>query len=307
MATQAIIFIPRLKKTIGVNYFYAKRYTRLMNKSVKPLKLKVGGVPEHFNLPWRLAIQSGSLKKHSIDADWQDFHSGTGAMVQALNNGEVDVATLLTEGAVKAVSADDCQFELFAFYTKTPLIWGVHVPASSDIQTINDIQDCEFAISRYGSGSHLMAYLLAESLGQDLTELNFKTISNLNGARELFMEGGKHVFLWEKFMTKPFVDNGEMRRIADFPTPWSCFVTCVRKDVLAQHPKQIKQLMKTVLKTANQLKKSDIATKLIASHYQLEHEDVKIWFKSTQWHKKINLDKELIGKVQSKLKQLNII
>ncbi|WP_251359871.1 PhnD/SsuA/transferrin family substrate-binding protein [Kangiella sp. TOML190] len=271
------------------------------------IELKIGGVPEHFNLPWRITIESGVLQKHSIKASWHDFHGGTGAMVKALNAGEVDVATLLTEGAVKALADKDCQFELFSFYTKTPLIWGVHTPANSAIKSLSDIKNATFVISRYGSGSHLMAYLLAESLGFDSDDLKFEIAHNLDGARELFRSGANHVFLWEKFMTKPYVDNGEMRLIDDFPTPWSCFVTCVNKSVLNKHPKQIKQLMKQVLKTARQLKQSPITPKLIASHYQLQLKDVKTWLAATQWQKHKKLDMKLIKKVEAKLRQLNVI
>lgn len=269
--------------------------------------LRVGGVPEHFNLPWKLCIESGSLEKYKIEATWKDFYSGTGAMVQALNDSSIDIATLLTEGAVTALAKDDSQFDLYSFYTKTPLIWGVHVPAKTDIKELEDINNATFVISRYGSGSHLMAYLLAESLNLDLENLKFKIIDNLDGARQLFKVGGNYVFLWEKFMTKPYVDNGEMQRISDFPTPWSCFVTCVRKSILKDHEKQVDKLMQNVLDTANDLNDSPLAEKLIAREYQLDMPDVKNWLKTIEWQSSINLNKKLVKKVKKKLKQLEII
>jgi len=278
-----------------------------MRTEEKVISLRLGGVPEHFNLPWKLCIESGALKQYNIDATWTDFHSGTGAMVQALNDGSVDVATLLTEGAVAALAKDDSQFELYSFYTKTPLIWGVHVPKKTEIKELDDIKNATFAISRYGSGSHLMAYLLAESLGMDLEELKFKIINNLDGARKLFKSGGDHVFLWEKFMTKPYVDNGEMKRISDFPTPWSCFVTCVRKSALKEHKSHIDRLMNSVLKTANELKGSPLAEKLIAREYQLDMPDIKEWLKTIEWHSSVTLNTKLIKKVKMKLKQLALI
>lgn len=280
------------------------------HKITPTVSLRIGGVPEHFNLPWRLAIESGALKNAGVDASWTDFYSGTGAMVDALNNDEVDIATLLTEGAIAALTKNPekpSEFELFSFYNKTPLVWGVYVPSQSNLFSLNDIVDSTFAISRYGSGSNLMAYLLAESLGQDTEQLQFEVINNLQGARELFKQGGNHVFLWEKFMTKPYVDNGEMRHIADFPTPWSCFITCVRKSVLAKYPKEINALMKTVLATAQELKQSAITPKLIASYYQLELEDVQTWLNATEWHHNIFMDHNLIQTVEKKLRELGII
>ena len=269
--------------------------------------IRVGGVPEHFNLPWRLCIESGSLKEYGIKATWKDFYSGTGAMVQALNEGRIDVATLLTEGAIAALAKDDSQFELFSFYTKTPLIWGVHVPEDTKIKSLKDIKNSTFVISRYGSGSHLMAYLLAESLALDIKALKFKIINNLEGARELFKSGGEYVFLWEKFMTKPYVDNGEMQRLSDFPTPWSCFVTCVRKSVLRDHKDQVKLLMQKVLNIATDLKQSPLVEMLIAREFKLEISDVKTWLQTIQWQSTINLNQELVSDVKKKLLQLDLI
>ena len=271
------------------------------------INFRVGGVPEHFNLPWKLCIESGALAEFGLDVTWTDFHSGTGAMVQALNEGRVDVATLLTEGAVAALAKGDAAFELYSFYTTTPLIWGVHVPSNSQYTSLQGIRDCTFVISRYGSGSHLMAYLLAESLGHDLSELKFEVVNNLDGARALFKSGGDHVFLWEKFMTKPYVDNGEMRRLSVFPTPWSCFVTCVRKSMLEQYPDHFKKLMNRVLKAAYQLKHSCLAEKLIAREYQLGIIDVRDWLATIEWQTSIHLDEHVVNEVKQKLSQLSII
>ena len=97
---------------------------------MKKISLRIGGVPEHFNLPWHLSINSGAIEKLGIKATWKDYPSGTGSMVNALNNNQVDVAMLLTEGAVKA-KAQGSDFEIISLYTQSPLIWGVHVPANS--------------------------------------------------------------------------------------------------------------------------------------------------------------------------------
>jgi ABC-type nitrate/sulfonate/bicarbonate transport system substrate-binding protein len=30
-------------------------------------KIKIAGVPEHFNIPWHIAIEDGTFKKHGVD------------------------------------------------------------------------------------------------------------------------------------------------------------------------------------------------------------------------------------------------
>ena len=45
----------------------------------KPIQFQVGGVPEHFNLPWKKAIEESRFENQGISVSWQDYHGGTGA------------------------------------------------------------------------------------------------------------------------------------------------------------------------------------------------------------------------------------
>lgn len=269
--------------------------------------LRIGGVPEHFNLPWHLAIDSGVLRDNGLKASWLDFPGGTGSMVAALNDGEVDVAMLLTEGALKGLEQGG-DYEIISFYTDSPLIWGIHVPAHSKIQSLGDCKNKPvFAISRYGSGSHLMAYLLADTQGWSTDDLEFELIGDLEGARELFKQGGDYLFLWEKFMTQPQVDRGEFRRVGDFPTPWPCFVVCVRKSILSKYKSMLFKLIDIVQTTAIELSNSPIAAKLIASRYGLQISQVEKWLEVTQWSRNSELDTSVITKVKHTLRTLNLL
>lgn len=58
--------------------------------------LRIGGVPEHFNLPWRDVLADR-------DDEWIDVDGGSGAMARALDGGELDIAVMLTESAVRAI------------------------------------------------------------------------------------------------------------------------------------------------------------------------------------------------------------
>src|SRR5690606_154661 len=180
--------------------------------------LRIGGVPEHFNLPWRKVVASGRLRHAGVEATWQDFPGGTGAMGQALNDDSLDVAMLLTEGAVAGI-ANGGTYRIVGRFTDTPLIWGIHVPAASPLRSIEDLRGARYAISRHGSGSHLMAFAHARSRGWPVGELRFVPVGGLDGAIEAFEQRAAEVFLWEKFMTKPLVDAGRFRRIGEFSAP----------------------------------------------------------------------------------------
>jgi sulfonate transport system substrate-binding protein len=223
------------------------------------IKLRVGGVPEHFNLPWHLAADGGGAAGPGVDVAWRDYPDGSGAMAAALRGGELDAALLLTEAAVAGV-ANRGGFKIASLYVESPLIWGIHVPAGSALHTVADVQGARYAISRLGSGSHLMAYVHARAQGWAVDKLTFVTVSNLEGAIRAFESGTADVFFWERFMTKPLVDSGRFRLVGEFRAPWPAFVLCVADAVGADRRSALATLLAAVLEHANALvSRSDAA------------------------------------------------
>jgi hypothetical protein len=129
----------------------------LEQKSMKKL-VRVGGVPEHFNLAWHLAYENGLFSKEGIDIQWQDVPGGTGAMCKALRDGDLDIAITLTEGIVADIMAGNPS-RIIQFYVNSPLRWGIYTGINSGITSLDQINGKKYAISRYRSGSHLMAFV----------------------------------------------------------------------------------------------------------------------------------------------------
>ena len=269
-------------------------------------QFQVGGVPEHFNLPWKKAIEENRFEKQGISISWQDYHGGTGAMTKALRSGDLDIAILLTEGIIADIHRGNPS-KIIQFYVKSPLRWGIHVGAKSNFTSVNDLENSRAAISRFGSGSHLMAYVNADNYKWDLAKQKFEVVKNLDGGRAYLADGKADYFLWEKFTTKPFVDNGEFRIIGECPTPWPSFVVAVREELLLTHNTEIEQILKIVNESCSQVKRSDNTVNEIAERYQLKEEDVAVWFNETEWAYNGDLDSETINKVQERLIDLEII
>ena len=267
--------------------------------------LKVGGVPEHFNLPWHLCIENKSFEKSNIDLQWTDFPGGTGAMCKALRNKEIDVAIILTEGLVKDIIEGNPS-KIVQTYIDTPLIWGIHVGANSKHESISDINNTKVAISRYGSGSHLMAYVNAEKQGWSTENLKFEVIGNLDGAVESLTKGTSDYFMWEHFTTKPLVDNGTFRRVGDCPTPWPCFVIAVRDEVLEKKPELIKQMLEVVNTESVDFKQKNNVAELLANRYGQKLEDITKWLSITEWSQN-QMELSTLDKVQEQLFNLDII
>ena len=269
-------------------------------------KINIGGVPEHFNLAWYLTLKAGEYKDEDINLRWHDYYGGTGAMCKALRNKDIDIAVILTEGIIKDIIAGN-QSKIVQIFVKSPLIWGIHVAYNSVYQSIEDLKTGKAAISRYGSGSHLMAYINAQNNSWNLkTDLNFEIIKNLDGAVEGLTRGVADYFLWEKFTTKPLVDNKTFRRIGNCPSPWPCFVIAVREDFIESHEADLKTILKIINNTTSEFKNIPSIDKTIANRYEQQLEDVQEWLSLTEWSQE-QIDKKTIMRVQKQLHALDII
>ncbi|NRA91132.1 MAG: ABC transporter substrate-binding protein [Psychroserpens sp.] len=269
-------------------------------------RINIGGVPEHFNLAWYLTLKNGEYKAEGINLRWKDYFGGTGAMNKALREKEIDMAVILTEGIIKDI-IDGNPSKIVQTFVHSPLIWGIHVAENSNFKTTEDLKGTRAAISRFGSGSHLMAYINAERNGWDLkSDLNFEVIKNLDGAVEGLTNGVADYFMWEKFTTKPLVDDRIFRRIADCPTPWPCFVIAVREDFLKTNEDDVRTILDIINRTTAEFKDIPSIDQTISNRYDQELEDVQEWLSLTEWSQEL-IDQNTLETVQNKLADLNII
>jgi len=267
--------------------------------------IKIAGVPEHFNLPWHLSIENKKFEAQNINLEWTDVPEGTGKMCQMLRNGETDIAVILSEGIVKDIVAGNPS-KIVQVYVESPLIWGIHVAAKSAYKTLSDLENTKVAISRLGSGSQLMAYVNANNQGWKTDNLQFEIINTIDGAVEALSNGTADYFMWERFMTKPLVDKGIFRKIADCPTPWPCFVIAVRDEILEKEPEAIQKILDTINKTTVSFKSIPRIDTVLAEKYHQKIEDIQEWLSITEWSQE-QLSKEMLNNIQNQLLELKII
>ncbi len=270
------------------------------------LNLKIGGVPEHFNYPWHLALKNKAFSKKNINLSWQDFPGGTGAMCKALREKHIDIAIILTEGIIKDIINGNPS-KITQTFVKSPLVWGIHVGAKSKFKTIDDLENATIAISRFGSGSHLMAIVNAFNQGWDIEKLKFKVVGNLDGGVEALTQGDADYFMWERFTTKPLVDNGTFRRLSDCLTPWPCFVIAVRNEVLENNPAEIKNVLDIINSYTEDFKAIENIAETLAKEYQQQEKDIQEWLSITEWNDGKPMGPEMISDIQNKMINFNVI
>ena len=119
-----------------------------------------------------------------------------------------------------------------------PTGWAVSTGAARpEISSIDSLNGRKIGVSRLGSGSYVMGFVLADQQGwlsqkpvgssssspssppspySDFVILN--TFENLRGAVN---SGEADFFMWEHFTSKRYYDSGEIRRVGEIYTPWS--------------------------------------------------------------------------------------
>ena len=244
--------------------------------------IRIGGVPEHFNLPIHLAKEKKRFESRGLKIEWTTFKGGTGQMTRALRDGEIDVCILLTEGIIRDIIKGNPS-KIISEYVKTPLIWGIHTGAENALDRHQDIFDKQYAISRFGSGSHLMAIVDANSKGQQIKKEQFEVINNLDGALASLSALDTDVFYWEKFTTKPYVDAGQLKRVGEFITPWPCFVIAATDAILAEQPENIIRMLRTIHDSCDDFMRDDEAIRMVSERYEQKLKDVERWYHSTEW------------------------
>jgi len=262
------------------------------------IPIRVGGVPEHFNLPWQLAEEYGILEKKNIKLDWTFYPNGTGAMVKDLAENKLDLAVLLTEGAVNAI-VNGIDAKLIKMYVNTPLIWGIHTGKNSTIKNIGEAEGKKIAISRFGSGSHLMPMVDAFYRKKEINKNQFVVIENMAKAITSLNSAESDIFYWEKYTTKPYVDSKEIKRIGEYLTPWPCFVIAGRTEFIKKHKHQIRILLDSIAFVCEQFMKSpDTAIPLLVERFKMKEEDAYDWYYATEWSSDYSISEKMLQNVQ---------
>jgi ABC-type nitrate/sulfonate/bicarbonate transport system substrate-binding protein len=268
-------------------------------------KIRIVGVPEHFNLPWHLCLEQNLFAQNHIEVIWQDVPEGTGKMCQMLRQNEADLAIVLTEGIMKDIQLGNPS-KIIQKYIETPLIWGVHTAANNPIKTIKDIKDKRFAISRMGSGSHLMSFVYADHNKWLKSDLSFEIVNTIDGAVDALTAQKAQLFMWEKFMTKPLVDTGILKRIDECPTPWPCFSIAMHSEFLLKNEGAVSKLLSIINEMTLNFKQLENVEKTISKRYRLNQKDVDLWLKQTEWSQ-INFSKDEFAKIQKDLLRFQVI
>lgn len=266
--------------------------------------LHIGGVPEHFNFPFRYGISSKEFSNAGFDIDWQEFPGGTGAMTEALRNNSIDIAVLLTEGILADISKGN-KSKILRFYVKSPLIWAVHTAGKSTVD-FRKVEKLKILISRPLSGSHLMGKILAQRYGFKQNDVAFIEVKNLDGALAYFEKNNDAIFLWERFTSQYLVSNNTFKRIDEIETPWPSFVLAASEKALKEKSAEINAFSAFLAQYCARLQNEKDIVSQIAATYDLDLDIAKAWFEKLRWEVNTDLDLDLLAAIKLQMTDLGL-
>jgi len=225
--------------------------------------LKIGYVREHFATPLLqyYAEQPKDNAGKSTIFELDETGDGTGKLIKNLKAGEIDIAVGLTESLIKGIvdgSKEGSEaYKIVGLYVTSPLRWAVITgnaggkPKHKDISELDAIAKSpegkiRVGISRPGSGSQNMAYVLAHNRGWPADKLEWIE----NGKVDPLMASvnapkgdanATDIFMWEWITTRAAArpegatghDNLKVHFVDEVLTPWPSWLIVASTKTIA--------------------------------------------------------------------------
>lgn len=239
-------------------------------------------------------------------------------MVTSLRSGEIDVGIGLTEGWIAGLSKEELEgdggYRLVGTYVETPLCWAISTGTQRSLSSVADLKGGKCGVSRIGSGSFVMAYVLAleqgwfheDSSGQPFEFTPLQTFERL---RKSVNDGTVDYFMWEYFTSKKYYDNGEIKKIGEINTPWSSWKIVASTNILKSSRARLDELFTKLDEGMRYYEENpDEAVQYISTSLDYSEEDARSWMKTVKFpaHSK-GVDLNVVTKTIDVLKKSGVI
>lgn len=252
--------------------------------------VRVGYIPEHFSTPIQFAQAKGYFTENGISVDLIPFLSGSGHLIQSLKNDEIDIAIGLTEAFVRGLADTEkdevLKYQIVGTYVNSPLNWAVSTGINrDDVNSLEQLEGGNIGVSRIGSGSYVMSYVLALDQGFKKSPpfRDFPVCHTFEQLRKSVNNSSCDAFMWEYFTTKKYYDNPkELKMIGNIYTPWPSWVivrnTKLSQDVTLKFTKGLDQGISYFNENHEE------AIKYIHENLDYTEEDAREWIKTVEFN-----------------------
>lgn len=268
--------------------------------------IKVGYIPEHFSTPLQFAKLKGYFTAEELDLELIPYPSGSGHLIQSLNSNEIDIAIGLTEAFVRGIvdtdPGDKPKYQIVGTYVKSPLNWAVSTGISRNLHSLDELEGGKIGVSRIGSGSYVMSFVLALQKGFQRQFSDYPVCNTFANLRQSVNSGDSDAFMWEYFTTKKYYDSKEIKMLGNIYTPWPSWVVVKHRALDSVQLDKFANAVNRGIKYFGDHPEESI--EYIYKNLDYSKEDATEWLKTVEFHDNIATihDKEAVLK-----KTLNVL
>ncbi|KAL1970774.1 hypothetical protein VTN77DRAFT_2608 [Rasamsonia byssochlamydoides] len=302
--------------------------------------IRIGYVPEHYLTPLHLALRSPTASSLPFQISLVEFPSGTGHMITSLRAQEIDIGIGLTEGWIAGLTGKQQLYEnsvsggykIVGQWVETPLRWAIVTGRDrKEINSVDDLKGGRVGVSRLGSGSHIMSFVLQQQQGWSEDALQTVALGPFGALRDgvaPFREEPKReghpaaeFFMWEHFTTKPYFHPNELKpnpplkKIGEIYTPWPSWLIVASTTTFPdpERDANLAQLFSLLDEGIRAFEnKPDEVVELLATGdlgCTYSEEDAREWMKDVRFVRDTTrgLDRKIVDNVADVLKTAGVI
>lgn len=190
---------------------------------------------------------------------------------------------------------------------------------------MDSLQGGKIGVSRIGSGSYVMGYVLADQQGWLLPTAavgtkaeaaspykEFVVLNTFENLRKAVNSGEADFFMWEHFTSKRYYDSGEIRRVGEIYTPWSSWKIVASTKLIGEgnsiDPRVEDLLEKLNLGIKHFNENKDEAVEYISTALDYSAEDAREWLKTVRFPERTQgVDQKVIDRTVEILRKAGVL
>ena len=189
--------------------------------------------------------------------------------------------------------------------------WAISTGAKREIKSIADLKDGKIGVSRIGSGSYVMGFVLADQQGwlsSSSSPFEVIPLQTFDKLRAAVNDSSADFFMWEHFTSKKYYDNGEIKKVGEIYTPWSSWKIVARTGI-GEGDQRLEEMFEKIDRGVRYFEgNKEESVRYISGKLDYSAQDAREWLKTVSFAKSTKgVDVKVIEKTVDVLRKAGVV